>query len=393
MRPEPRTAARPGGDDVDLRQGVRALCLKYPAPYWRELDRGREYPADFVSALTEAGYMGALIPEEYGGLGLGIGSASTILEEIARSGGNPAAVHAQMYIMGTLLRHGSQQQKRSILPRLATEGLRLQAFAVTEPTVGSETTNIQTTAIRDGDSYVIRGQKVFTSRVLQSDFMLLLARTTPRNEVTRRSDGLSVFLLDLKAADSEQLTVRPIETMMNHHSNEVFFDNLRIPSTALIGDEGKGFKYILDGMNAERVLIAAECIGDARYFVDRAVEYAGSRVVFGRPIGINQGVQFPLAKCHARTEAADLMRWRAANLFDSGHHCGPQANMALLLAAEASWDAANAAIQTFGGYGFAVEYDIERKFRETRLYQVAPVSTNLILSYIAERVLGLPRSY
>jgi acyl-CoA dehydrogenase len=376
----------------DVRQGIRKLCERFPDEYWRGLDQEHAYPDAFVEALTGAGYLGALVPEEYGGLGLGLGDASVILEEISRSGGNPATIHAQMYTMGTLLRHGSEAQKRALLPKVARGELRLQAFGVTEPTAGSDTTSIQTTALRHGDTYVVRGQKVFISRVAQSDFMVLLARTTPLEDVRRRSEGLSVFLVDLRNTDSK-LTVQPLTTMMNHHTNTLFFDDLVIPIDALIGDEGKGFRYILDGMNAERILIAAECVGDGRYFVDRATAYAKSRVVFGRPIGQNQGIQFPLARSHAEIEAADLMRWRAADLFDANEPCGPEANMAKMLAAEASWQAANVAVQTFGGYAFAVDYDIERKFRETRLYQVAPVSTNLILSYIAEHVLGLPRSY
>jgi acyl-CoA dehydrogenase len=376
----------------DVRQGIRKLCERFPDEYWRGLDQEHAYPDAFVEALTGAGYLGALVPEEYGGLGLGLGDASVILEEISRSGGNPATIHAQMYTMGTLLRHGSEAQKRALLPKVARGELRLQAFGVTEPTAGSDTTSIQTTALRHGDTYVVRGQKVFISRVAQSDFMVLLARTTPLEDVRRRSEGLSVFLVDLRNTDSK-LTVQPLTTMMNHHTNTLFFDDLVIPMDALIGEEGKGFRYILDGMNAERILIAAECVGDGRYFVDRATAYAKSRVVFGRPIGQNQGIQFPLARSHAEIEAADLMRWRAADLFDANEPCGPEANMAKMLAAEASWQAANVAVQTFGGYAFAVDYDIERKFRETRLYQVAPVSTNLILSYIAEHVLGLPRSY
>jgi acyl-CoA dehydrogenase len=376
----------------DVRQGIRKLCERFPNEYWREVDQAAAYPDSFVEALTGAGYLGALIPEEYGGMGFGIGDASVILEEISRCGGNPGTVHAQMYTMGTLLRHGSEAQKRALLPKVASGERRLQAFAVTEPTAGSDTTSIRTTATRRGESYIVKGQKVFISRVKQSDFMLLLARTTPVDQVQRRSDGLSVFLVDLHAVDGK-LTIRPLKTMMNHHTNELFFDDVAIPADSLIGEEGKGFRYILDGMNAERILIAAECVGDGRYFVDRASAYAKGRVVFGRPIGQNQGIQFPLARCFAEIEAADLMRWRAADLFDGGEPCGPEANMAKLLASEASCHAADMAVQTFGGYAFAVDYDIERKFRETRLYQVAPVSTNLILSYIAEHVLGLPRSY
>jgi acyl-CoA dehydrogenase len=390
------TVAAPSTSDhalrAQIRDAVRDLCADFPDAYWRRLDLERAYPTDFVRALTAAGYLGALIPEEFGGLGLGVGDASVVLEEVSRSGGNPAAVHAQMYTMGTVLRHGSPEQKRELLPGIASGALRLQAFAVTEPTVGSDTTSIKTTATRDGDSYVIKGQKVFISRVLQSDFMLLLARTTPIDLVKRRSDGLSTFLIDLRTA-GDRLTVRPLQMMINHHTTEVFFDDLVIPASSLLGTEGQGFRHILDGMNAERILIAAECIGDGRYFIEKATAYAKTREVFGRPIGANQGIQFPLARSYAEIEAADLMRWRAADLFDAGQPCAPQANLSKLLAADASWSAANAAMQTFGGYGFASDYDIERKFRETRLYQVAPISTNLILAYIGEHVLGLPRSY
>jgi acyl-CoA dehydrogenase len=376
----------------ELRWAVRRICADFPGEYWRELDQQEAYPEAFVGAMTTAGFLGPLIPEAYGGMGLGIGDASVILEEINRSGGNAAAVHAQMYIMGTLLRHGSEEQKQTFLPKIASGELRLQAFAVTEPGAGSDTTQIKTTATRDGDGYRIRGQKVFTSRVQHSDLMILLARTTPADQVARKSEGLSVFLVDLRAV-RDQITVRPIRTMVNHETNEVFFDDLRIPGDALIGEEGKGFRYILDGMNAERILIAAECVGDARWFIERATDYANEREVFGRSIGTNQGVQFPIAEAHIQTEAADLMRWQAADLFDAGEPCGPQANMAKYLAAAASWQAGNVALQTLGGYGFAVEYDVERKFRETRLYQVAPISTNLILAYVAEHVLKLPRSY
>lgn len=378
----------------DLRWAVRRLCEAFPNEYWREVDASRAYPDAFVDAVTEAGYLGMLIPEEYGGVGLGIIPASIVLEEINASGGSGAAVHAQMYTMGTVLRHGSEDQKRKYLPKVASGELRLQAFAVTEPSAGTDTTRIRTSAVRRDDRYVINGGKVFTSRVQHSDLMILLARTTPYEAVAKKSDGVSVFLVDLRAArESTAMTVHPIATMMNHETNEVFFDNLEIPAENLIGEEGKGFRYILDGMNAERILIAAECIGDAHWFIERASRYATERVVFGRPIGQNQGVQFPIARAHVQSEAADLMRWRAAALFDEHRPCGPEANMAKLLAADASWEAANVAIQTFGGYGFAVEYDIERKFRETRLYQVAPISTNLILSYIAEHVLKMPRSY
>ncbi|MEE9595517.1 MAG: acyl-CoA dehydrogenase family protein [Acidiferrobacterales bacterium] len=377
----------------DLRSAIRQLCQRFPGEYWRGLDQKREYPEAFVQALTEAGWLAALIPDDYGGSGLGVTEASVILEEINRCGGNAGACHAQMYIMGTLLRHGSDEQKRKYLPPLAKGELRLQAFGVTEPGTGSDTTKLKTTAVRQGDRYIVNGQKVFTSRVQHSDIMLLLARTTPIDRVNKKSEGLSVFLLDLREVDDDALTVRPIDTMMNHETNELFFDGLEIPAENLIGEEGKGFRYILDGMNAERILIAAECVGDGYWFVERACGYANERVVFGRPIGMNQGVQFPLARAYINVEAANLMRFRAAELFDAGQACGAEANMAKLLAADASWEAANATIQTYGGFGFAVEYDIERKFRETRLYQVAPISTNLILSYIAEHVLGLPRSY
>lgn len=377
----------------NLRTAAREVCEDFPSSYWREIDQARSYPDEFVQALTKAGYLGALIPEEYGGLGLGLGDASIILEEINRSGGNAAAIHAQMYTMGTVLRHGSPEQKRKYLPGIAKGELRLQAFAVTEPSSGSDTTSLTTTATRFEDHYLVRGQKVFISRVQHSDLMVLLARTTPLDQVQRRSDGLSVFLVDLRENHVDGLSVTPIRTMINHETNEIFFHNYRIPCECLIGEEGRGFKYILDGMNAERILIAAECIGDGRWFVNQAVGYANDRQVFARPIGKNQGVQFPIARAHTAVEAADLMRWRAADLFDEGQTCGAEANMAKLLAADASWEAANVALQTFGGFGFAAEYDIERKFRETRLYQVAPISTNLILAYIAEHVLGLPRSY
>jgi acyl-CoA dehydrogenase len=377
----------------DLRTGVRALCKAFPDSYWRELDAQRAYPDAFVKALTSAGYLGALIPEEFGGSGLGIDEASVILEEVNGSGGNAGACHAQMYTMGTLLRHGSDAQKREYLPKIAGGELRLQAFGVSEPTTGSDTTQLKTLAIRRGDSYVIRGQKIWISRAEHSDLLLLIARTTPLAEVRKRTDGLSVFLVDLRRAVGHGLTIRPIRTMMNHATTELFFDDLEIPATALIGEEGKGFRYLLDGLNAERILIAAECVGDGRWFIERARKYATDRVVFGRPIGQNQGVQFPIARAHVNVEAADLMRIRAAGLFDRGEACGAEANMAKLLAADASWEAANVAVQTHGGFGFAEDYDIERKFRETRLYQVAPISTNLILAYVAEHVLGLPRSY
>jgi acyl-CoA dehydrogenase len=378
---------------VDLRAGVREVCAGFPDSYWRELDRKREYPEAFVRAMTEAGYLGALIPEEYGGWGLGLAEASIILEEVNRCGGNAGPSHAQMYIMGTLLKYGSEEQKREYLPKIATGELRLQAFGVTEPVSGTDTSRLQTTAVRKGDSYVVNGRKIFISRVQHSDLMLLLARTTPLEEVEKRSGGLSAFLVDLREAMSDGLSVRPIRVMMNNETSELFFDNVEIPASSLVGEEGKGFHYILDGLNAERILIAAECIGDGRWFVERATRRAKEREVFGGPIGKNQGIQFPIARAYANVEAADLMRFKAAELFDRGEPCGAEANMAKLLAADASWEAANVAMQTYGGYGFDAEYDIERKFRETRLYQVAPISTNLILSYIAEHVLGLPRSY
>ena len=384
---------RPDEAFGELRSAIRQLCQRFPDEYWRGLDQKREYPEAFVQALTEAGWLAALIPDDYGGSGLGVTEASVILEEINRCGGNAGACHAQMYIMGTLLRHGSDEQKRKYLPPIAEGELRLQAFGVTEPGTGSDTTKLKTTAVRQGDRYIVNGQKVFTSRVQHSEIMLLLARTTPIDQVNKKSEGLSVFLVDLREVDDGALTVRPIDTMVNHETNELFFDDLEIPAENLIGEEGKGFRYILDGMNAERILIAAECVGDGYWFVERACGYAKERVVFGRPIGMNQGVQFPLARAYINVEAANLMRFRAAELFDAGQACGAEANMAKFLAADASWEAANAAIQTHGGFGFATEYDIERKFRETRLYQVAPISTNLILSYMAEHVLGLPRSY
>jgi acyl-CoA dehydrogenase len=383
--------------NIELRQqlknAVAELCRNFPDPYWRELDSQRAYPEAFVQALTKAGYMGALIPEEYGGAGMGIAEAATILEEIHRSGGNAAACHAQMYVMGTLLRHGSEIQKKKYLPALARGELRLQAFGVTEPTTGSDTTQMKTFARRVGDKYVVKGQKIWISRAEHSDLMLLVARTTPMGQVKKRSEGLSVLLVDLRDAKNHGLTIRPIRTMMNHATTEIFFDDVEVPAENLVGEEGQGFRYLLDGLNAERILIAAECIGDGRWFLERACGYAKERVVFGRPIGQNQGIQFPLARAYANVEAASLMVEKAAALFDAHQSCGPQANMAKLLAADASWESANATLQTYGGFGFAEEYDVERKFRETRLYQVAPVSTNLILSYIAEHVLGLPRSY
>jgi acyl-CoA dehydrogenase len=378
-------------DLADIRDGVRLLCSRFPDAYWRELEPDG-YPTAFVEALTEDGWLAALIPERYGGHGLSLTAASVILEEIHASGGNAAACHAQMYTMGTLLRHGSEEQKQRYLPRIAAGELRLQAFGVTEPTAGSDTTRIQTRAKPTADGYVINGQKIWTSRALQSDLMVLLARTTPRDEVDKPSDGLSVFLIDLREhRDAIQIT--PIKTMMNHNTTEVFIDDLRVGRDALIGEEGRGFRYILDGMNAERILIASECIGDGRWFVDRARRYASERVVFDRPIGANQGVQFPIAQAHIAIRAADLMRFEAARRFDAGEPCGEEANSAKYLASEASWAAANVALDVHGGFGFAQEYDIERKFRETRLYRVAPVSNNLVLSYVGQHVLGLPRSY
>jgi acyl-CoA dehydrogenase len=385
--------ATDGDLHATLRQSVRELCAAFPDAYWRELDQRRGYPDEFVKVLTDAGYLAALIPEEYGGAGLGIVEASVILEEINRSGGNAGACHAQMYVMGTLLRHGSATHRAFYLPKIATGELRLQAFGVTEPTTGSDTTQVKTSAVRHGDRYVVNGQKVWISRAEHSDLLLLLVRTTPLNQVKRRTDGLSILLVDLRTAVGAGLTIRPIRTMMNHATTELFFDDVEVPCENLIGDEGNGFRYLLDGLNAERILIAAECVGDGRWFIDRATRYARERVVFGRPIGQNQGVQFPIARAHVDIEAADLMRQRAADLFDRKQPCGPAANMAKLLAADASWNAANVTVQTYGGFGFAEEYDIERKFREPRLYQVAPISTTLILSYVAEHVLGLPRSY
>ncbi len=377
----------------DIRDSVRALCADFPGEYWRRLDTDRGYPDEFVRALTEAGFLAALIPQEFGGSGLGIAATCAILEEIQKSGCNGAACHAQMYTMGTILRHGSEAQKAAILPEIASGALRLQAFGVTEPTSGTDTSRIRTVAVRDGDSYVINGQKVWTSRAEHSDFMLLLARTTPRDQMDRPHQGMSVFLVDMRTALDNGLSIRPIRAMINHHSTEIFIDDLRVPAENLIGEEGNGFRYILDGMNAERILIATECIGDARWFIDKARTYASERHVFGRPIGQNQGVQFPIARAYASSEAAALMVDKAARLFDEGEPCGPEANMAKLLAADASWQAADMCLQTHGGFGFAAEYDVERKFRETRLYQVAPISTNLILAYLGEHVLGLPRSY
>ena len=380
-------------DYQDIRDAVARLCADFPGEYWRELDRHRRYPETFVRALSEAGYLSILIPEEYGGSGLGLSAACAVLEEIQRSGCNGGSCHAQMYTMGTLLRHGSDAQKRKYLPAIADGSLRLQAFGVTEPTSGTDTTQIRTIAERRGDRYVVNGQKVFISRVEHSDLMLLLARTTPRDAVSKRTDGMSVLLVDIRNALERGLTVRPLPTMINHATTELFFDNLEVPAENLIGEEGKGFGYILDGMNAERILIASECIGDAKWFIERASRYATERQVFGRPIGQNQGVQFPIARAYASTQAAALMVGRAATLFDAAASCGAEANMAKLLAADASWAAADTCLQTFGGYGFAEEYDVERKFRETRLYQVAPISTNLILSYIGTHVLGMPRSF
>ncbi|MDP4796455.1 MAG: acyl-CoA/acyl-ACP dehydrogenase [Rhodospirillales bacterium] len=381
-------------DDLQaIRDSVEKLCDGFPGEYWRKLDRERGYPTAFVEALTEAGYLGCLIPEQYGGSGLGIREAATILETVHRSGGNGAACHAQMYIMGALLRHGSETQKQTYLPEIASGRLRLQAFGVTEPTSGTDTSRIRTTAVRDGDTYVVNGQKVWTSRAEHSDLMLLLARTAPREAGKKPHDGMSIFLVDMRDAVGHGLTIKPIRAMLNHNSTEVFFDDLRIPASSLIGEEGKGFRYILDGMNAERILIAHECIGDARWFIAKGSAYAKDRRVFDRPIGQYQGIQFPLAQCYAETEAAALMTTKAAELFDAGAACGTEANMAKLLAADASWHAADVCMQTYGGFAFAEEYDIERKFRETRLYRTAPISANLILSYIAEHVLGLPRSF
>jgi acyl-CoA dehydrogenase len=377
----------------DIRDGVRNLCRQFPDEYHRQVDAQHAYPEAFVDALTKAGWMAALIPQEYGGSGLGLTEASVIMEEINRAGGNSGALHGQMYNMGTLLRHGSEEQKRKYLPKIATGEWRLQSMGVTEPTTGTDTTKIKTTAVKKGDRYVVNGQKVWISRVQHSDWMILLARTTPLAEVKKKSEGMSIFMVDLRAAEKSGLTVRPIANMVNHETNELFFENLEIPAENLIGQEGKGFRYILDGLNAERTLIAAECIGDGYWFVDRVSKYVKERQVFGRPIGQNQGVQFPIAESHIEVEAANLMRWRACERFDAHQPCGAEANMAKYLAAKASWEAANACLQFHGGFGFACEYDVERKFRETRLYQVAPISTNMVLSYVAEHVLGLPRSY
>ena len=387
------SASHTDAETAQIRAAVRALCADFPGAYWRAHDSARTYPVEFVEALTKAGYLAALVPEEYGGSGLGLATTAAILEEVHASGANGAACHAQMYILGTILRHGSDAQKAQWLPGIASGELRLQAFGVTEPTSGTDTLALRTTAERHGDDYVINGQKVWTSRAEHSDLMLVLARTTPRDEIEKRTDGLSVLLVDMRAALDNGLTIRPIRTMINHATTEVFFDDLRVPAANLIGEEDEGFRYILDGMNAERVLVAAECIGDARWFLNRASEYACERQVFGRPIGQNQGIQFPLARAYAATEAADLMVHEAARRFEAGLAAGEQANMAKLLASEAAWQAGEACLQTFGGFGFAEEYDVERKWRETRLYQTAPISTNLILTFLAERALGLPRSY
>jgi len=378
---------------AEIREAVRALCAQFPDEYFRKVDSERGYPVEFVEALTAAGWLAALIPQQYGGSGLSLAEASVIMEEINRSGGNSGACHGQMYVMNVLVRHGSEAQRSTLLPKIASGELRMQSMAVTEPTTGTDTTKLKTTAVRKGDRYVVNGQKVWISRVQHSDLIVLLARTTPLAEVQRKSDGLSVFLVDVRAAMGRGLSLRAIPNMVNHETNELFFDNLEIPADSLIGEEGKGFRYILDGLNAERVLIAAECIGDAYWFVERATRYANERIVFDRPIGKNQGVQFPIAESYIETEAASLMRFRACELYDAQQPCGAEANMAKYLAAKASWEAANACLQTHGGFGFAAEYDVERKFRETRLYQVAPISTNLILSYVAEHELGLPRSY
>jgi acyl-CoA dehydrogenase len=377
----------------ELRDAVRALCAQYDSAYWQRIDESREYPEAFVDALTKAGWMSALIPEEYGGSGLSLTEASVIMEEITRSGGNAGCCHGQMYNMNTLLRHGSEEQKRRYLPKIASGELRLQAMGVTEPGAGTDTTKIKTVAVKKGDRYVVNGQKVWTSRLQHSELMILLARTTPLGEVAKKSEGMSVFLVDKREALGKGLTLRPIRNMVNHETNEVFIDNLEVPAENLIGQEGRGFRYILDGLNAERILIAAECIGDGYWFVERATRYANERTVFDRPIGKNQGVQFPIAEAYMEVEAANLMRYKASALFDAHKHCGAEANMAKHLAAKASWEAANVCLQTHGGFGFAAEYDVERKFRETRLYLVAPISTNLILSYLAEHVLGLPRSF
>ena len=393
-----RTDDRPftveiGEDYSDIRDAVRKLCQPFDGEYWQKLEETDSYPSEFVQALTDSGFLAVLIPEEYGGSGLPLRAASVILEEIHATGGNAGACHAQMYIMGTLLRHGSEAQKRQYLPAVASGELRLQAFGVTEPTTGSDTTKLRTRAVRDGDEYVVNGQKVWTSRALYSDLMLLLARTTPVDEVERKTDGLSVFLVDMREARENGLEIRPIKAMVNHNTTEIYFDNLRIPASSLIGEEGKGFRYILDGMNAERMLVASECLGDARWFIETAANYASERVVFGRPIGSNQGVQFPIARAYANMRAAEMVLRRGCALFDDGQPCGEDANMAKLLLSEASWQAGEACLQTHGGFGFASEYNVERKWRETRLYQIAPISSNLILAYLGQHVLGMPRSY
>ena len=394
--PDAPTHARGDADETirEIRRAVAALCAGFPGEYWREKDRNREYPTEFVRALTEAGFLAVLVPEEYGGSGLPISAAAAVLEEIHKAGCNGAACHAQMYIMGTVLRHGTPAQKSAYLPKIASGELRLQAFGVSEPTSGTDTLSLRTVARRKGnDSYIVNGQKIWTSRAEHSDLMLLLARTTPREEVKRRTEGLSVFLVDMRESLGKGIDIRPIRTMINHSTTEIFFDDLEIPADSLVGEEGKGFRYILDGMNAERILIAHESLGDARWFLRKAVDYAGERKVFGRPIGQNQGVQFPIAKAYADTEAAALMAARAAQLFEAGEPCGAESNMAKMLAADAAWEAGDTCVQTFGGFAFAEEYDVERKYREARLYRVAPISTNLVLAYIAEHVLGLPRSY
>jgi len=382
-----------GEDYSDIRESVRRICAGFPGEYWRRLEEKLEYPTEFVNALTDAGYLGALIPEEYGGAGLPLRAASVILEEIHASGCNAGACHAQMYIMGTLLRHGSEEQKKRYLPKIASGELRLQAFGVTEPTSGTDTTQLKTRAVRNGDHYVVHGQKVWTSRALHSDLMLLLARTTPLDQVKKKTEGLSVFLVDIRESLGKGLEIKPLKAMINHHATEVFFDGVKVPAENLIGEEGKGFKYILDGMNAERILIAAECIGDARWFTKTAVKYANERIIFGRPIGQNQAVQFPIARAHAETEAAEILLRKSAAMFAANIPCGGEVNMAKMLASEAAWHAGEACLQTHGGFGYAKEYDVERKWRETRLMQIAPISTNLILSYVGEHVLGMPRSF
>lgn len=387
------TSFHPTAEYQDIREGVAAVCAEYPGSYWRDLDARRAYPKEFVDALVREGYLGAMIPEEYGGLGLSLTAGSVILEEIHRSGGNAAACHAQMYTMGTVLRHGSEAQKKMYLPGIADGSIRLQAFGVTEPTSGTDTLDLKTTAKRDGDNYIVNGQKIWISRAEHSDLMVLLARTTPRDQCEKKTDGLSVFLIDLRELRGNGVEIRPIRTMINHATTEIFFENARIPASALVGEEGQGFRYILSGMNSERILIAAECIGDAKWFLETGSDYARERVVFGQPVGANQGVQFPLARAHAHMMAAEAIVYRAAAMYDAGENPGVEANTAKMLAAEASWEAAEACLQTHGGFGFAEEYDVERKFRETRLYQVAPISTNLILCFIAEHVLGLPKSY